>query len=45
MNVTTRATQYRSLAENSAAHFGEIAARSVTRLGDLVHPGDNIGGA
>lgn len=43
MDVTIPNSQYRSLFENSAAHFGEITARSVAHSGRFYHPGDNIG--
>ena len=52
-DVTIPYTQYRSLYENTAAHFGEISARSLNGFGHSLiagypipgrlHPGDNIG--
>lgn len=42
-DVTIPYTQYRSLYENTAAHFGEISARSLAHSGQFINPGDNIG--
>lgn len=42
-DVTIPYTQYRSLYENAAGHFGEIAARSLAHSGQFINPGDNIG--
>ncbi|WP_433673815.1 hypothetical protein [Microbacterium gorillae] len=42
-DITISSAEYRSLFENSAAHFGEITARSLASSGHFIHPGDNIG--
>lgn len=42
-DVTIPNSQYRSLFENSAAHFGQLTARSTAHTGHFIHPGDNVG--
>lgn len=42
-DVTIPYSQYRSLYENAASHFGESSARALAHSGQFINPGDSIG--